>query len=256
MIELFAWLTELLLYRVNQVPDKSYEAFLGLLEGTAEWELSGKTLTAATQDTLLKLRQRHRAVTIADYESLVMNNWPNQVARVRAFANRNLELNSESDSLPIEAEGHVSVVVIPSAVEGVLSPPLLSQELKNALMQYLDERRLLTTKLHVVDLVRKPVKISAKLHLEPGKQADKIKEKAEAQLTQFFHPLLGGDLGQGWPFGRSIYVSEVYQQLDQVSGIDYVTAVTLNDGTQSIELREHELVGTLTFDVSVDEEEA
>src|SRR5690242_379641 len=31
LIELFAWMTDMLLYRVNQVPDKNYIAFLDLL---------------------------------------------------------------------------------------------------------------------------------------------------------------------------------------------------------------------------------
>src|SRR5438477_4558157 len=31
LIELFAWMTDLLLYRVNQVPDKMYTAFLELI---------------------------------------------------------------------------------------------------------------------------------------------------------------------------------------------------------------------------------
>jgi len=35
--------------------------------------------------------------------------------------------------------------------------------------------------------------------------------------------LTGGENGEGWLFGRSAYVSEVYQLLDTLPGIDYVT---------------------------------
>ena len=33
LIELAAWMTDLLIYRLNQVPDKNYVAFLNLLNG-------------------------------------------------------------------------------------------------------------------------------------------------------------------------------------------------------------------------------
>jgi hypothetical protein len=41
-------------------------------------------------------------------------------------------------------------------------------------------------------------------------------------LQQFFHPLQGGPEGKGWPFGRNVYVSEIYELLDTQPGVDYV----------------------------------
>jgi hypothetical protein len=37
--------------------------------------------------------------------------------------------------------------------------------------------------------------------------------------------LLGGENEQGWPFGRAVYISEIYQQLDQIDGVEYVENV-------------------------------
>jgi hypothetical protein len=42
-------------------------------------------------------------------------------------------------------------------------------------------------------------------------------------LVEYFHPLRGGQDGRGWPFGRSLYVSELYELLDQLPSVDYVT---------------------------------
>ncbi|HSN77448.1 MAG TPA: baseplate J/gp47 family protein, partial [Anaerolineae bacterium] len=42
-------------------------------------------------------------------------------------------------------------------------------------------------------------------------------------LKQFFDPLAGGEDGKGWPFGRNVFVSEMYQLLDTLPSIDYVT---------------------------------
>ena len=35
-------------------------------------------------------------------------------------------------------------------------------------------------------------------------------------LRNYFHPFLGGPDNKGWPFGRNVYVSEVYELLDRV----------------------------------------
>ncbi|MEB3295002.1 MAG: hypothetical protein VKJ24_17735, partial [Synechococcales bacterium] len=60
--------------------------------------------------------------------------------------------------------------------------------------------------------------------------------------------------GQGYPFGTDIHISEIYQLLDDLPGVDYVEAVKLtdfeekrqkfNDQNQLIGLlvEEHELV--------------
>ena len=35
----------------------------------------------------------------------------------------------------------------------------------------------------------------------------------------------GGPQGEGWPFGRALYLSEVYERLEQLEGVDYVDDV-------------------------------
>jgi hypothetical protein len=65
--------------------------------------------------------------------------------------------------------------------------------------------------------------------LEPStnqEQLDVYEDVGRAQairvLEQYLHPLHGGEDGQGWPFGRSVYVSEIYELLDRLPGVDYV----------------------------------
>jgi hypothetical protein len=62
-----------------------------------------------------------------------------------------------------------------------------------------------------------------------------VRSSAVAALERFLHPLTGGSDGQGWQFGRSIYVSEIYQLLDNLPGVDYVVKV-VRDGEQLDEL--------------------
>ena len=51
-------------------------------------------------------------------------------------------------------------------------------------------------------------------------------------MKKFFDPRTGGEDGQGWPFGRNVFVSEIYSLLDQLPGVDYViTPITLTPTT-------------------------
>ena len=64
-------------------------------------------------------------------------------------------------------------------------------------------------------------------------------------VRDFFHPLTGGPNVQGWPFGRDVYVSTVYELLEHVPGVDYVEDVTLatDDATREQRTRDGSLIG-------------
>ena len=70
------WLTEMLLFQVNQVPPANTETFLKLLNGPDWVRPQGVSLDAATRQTILDIGARYRAVTVADYEWLALNAWP------------------------------------------------------------------------------------------------------------------------------------------------------------------------------------
>jgi len=231
LIELLAWLTEMVLYRVNRIPNANYQAFLQLLRDPA-WPLTGD-LALDKRQTVLALRERYRAVTCDDFVSLVTQVWPNTeagrpyralVKRAHCLPQRNLDWSDATTPAP----GHISVIVVTK------KPDDLSDGLRQDLWTWLDQRRLLTVNHHVVGPTYVSVTITARLFL----QADawdgdgSVTRRATEALRAFFHPCTGGPDGQGWPFGRYVYVSEVYQVLDQVSGVDYVTAVqlTTSDG--------------------------
>jgi len=86
LIELFAWLTEMALYRVERVPRANYEKFLCLLKGDPTWHLNvnqeddaagqADALETAIRETILGVRKPYRAITAEDYTRLIMEDWP------------------------------------------------------------------------------------------------------------------------------------------------------------------------------------
>lgn len=256
LIELFAYLSEMLLYRQNRITDDNIVSFLKLLNGPT-WKRSGTTPDAVQQDikeTILKLRHRERAVSCEDFEELALRaglaaNPPLQrVARVRCVPRRNLFIDSYT-----ERAGHISVVIVPkekykSELNSVL----------NEVRDYLESRRLLTTFLHVVEPQYLPISIKTELVPLPDVTKETVERTARNALKNFLAPLNADD-HPNWPFGRSVFVSEIYELLDRLSGVDYVYSVDVDLSTPvstrrieaqgslvGIELKPHELVKELT----------
>lgn len=226
LIELFAWMFEAMMYRQNRITEKSERTFLdllnGRLDGTVE-NLGGLDLNEAKARTVVNLRKPYRAVTANDFEILVLSMAEPRMARVKCLPGLNLEGEDPSAA----AMGHVSLILVPCASgESDRTPTPLPADLRK-IHEFLDERRLITTRVHVV--APRYVRIAVKVTVVPmpGERAELLKAQVTDTLMRFFHPLCGGFDGNGWPFGRSVYASEVYQTLEGIQGVDHVEALSL-----------------------------
>lgn len=233
LVELFAWLTELLIYRVNRIPEAHYRTFLKLLNDPASDYSTLPNLEDAIRLTLRDLRERYRAVTLEDYELLVLENWYadlpvvdrkrwGRIARAKAIPQRNLEAAIRSERHD-HAEGHISVIVVPQQTVGAM--PIPSPKLLAHLWTYLDERRLITTRHHVVAPIYVRLGIAVVVKLEADALARTAFPAIQSAIEGFLHPLRGGDDGHGYPFGRSVFASDLYRLIANLEGVRYVQSV-------------------------------
>jgi hypothetical protein len=228
LIEMFAFLTEMLIYRLNRVTDANKLAFLKLLN-PPEWDFDGSiTVNQAIQATVLSLREEQRAITPADFEHLALNACKGKLARVYCLASRNLE-SSLANAATQEAPSHVSLVLLP-APEATQDLPKLIEAVKDALQS----RCLITTRLHVVGPRHLKIEVQITLKPKPDALEQDLRLSATTALINYFDPLTGGAQGLGWPLGRHVYVSEIYALLDGLSGVDYVEK-TINKANQPID---------------------
>ncbi len=259
LIELFAYLTEMLIFRLNRITDENIRTFLKLLD--PDWKPSGSTREALAEDvrtTVVKLRKRVRAVTGKDFEELALEADP-RVARTLCRARRNAQVN-----LQTEQEGHISVIVVPRKEhQGHL------EDIIDTVKADLEPRRLLTTRVHVTGPRYLPVTIKVsvvplsdeRLPKEGNAENNVANRVVEAART-FLDPLEGGDGGGGWPFGRNVFVSEIYQLIDRIRGIDHVKTVSVTtddpermiEGSIGVDVKPYELVAArmTTDDVTVE----
>lgn len=277
LIELFAYLTEILIYRLNRVTDANVISFLRLLNGS-EWQPTKPTdLTARSQDlaellaqdiqeTVRKLRKRDRAVTCEDFEALVLEvgleeNPPVQyVARARCLPRRNLLMQD----FETDRAGHIGILIVPKRTFAAEISGIIAK-----VTAYLEPRRLLTTHLHVIEAQYRKLQITTTVVPLPDTK-DTLVLVIKAALQRFLAPLtVAPDIPEdepNWAFGRNVFVSEIYQLLDQLDGVDYVTQVELQtdavdrrilkDGSLvGIEIRPYELIANLAdsdIDITLD----
>ncbi len=228
LIELFAYLTELLIYRVDRISAKDKEAFVRLLRGPDRAPDARLSLDDQLVDAVRELRRQERAVTLADHERFALAAAPRAVARVHALANRDLgqvdrgARGGTSGSAQRDAPGHLSVIVVPDAAAVGERLPQPTAALIAQVLAELEPRRLLATRLHVVG--PRYVGMGVRVALVPRADAleDRLRADAAAALARFLDPLRGGADGKGWPFGRAVYVSEIYELLENLPGVDHV----------------------------------
>ncbi|MCD6302431.1 MAG: putative baseplate assembly protein [Anaerolineae bacterium] len=230
----------------------------------AQGGLDAETLEEAMFRAKSLMRTRYRAVTAEDYEFLARQAFPGRVARVRCLQT---PITGGRGGAP--SPGQVYVMIIPAIHEQEaqgyipLTRLALSDDLRDEVHAYLDERRLLTTRLQVRQAGFKRVRVHARIVARPGVDHVRLEQDVIAALNRTLNPLVGGPDGTGWPFGRELYLSDLYACIQGVAGIQYIQDVAMftvdeADRTQPIErkleLLAHEVVVSDLHQVTVEAE--
>jgi hypothetical protein len=147
----------------------------------------------------------------------------------------------------------ITVIVLPFLP---VDAPQASPSLIGRVQAYLNARRVVGTRLLVTGPQYHAVAVRARIQAVRGANPGLVRAAVEQALDAFFDPLSGGPEGQGWPFGRSIYRSEVLQVMDETPDVDHVLDLELidEDGQSScgnLCLRPLELVDAQAHQIEV-----
>jgi predicted phage baseplate assembly protein len=186
--------------------------------------LDPETLDSAMMRAPKLLRSRDRAVTESDYEFLAKEALPAAIGRVKCLQPRPADAGRV-------APGQIYVLVIPRVMnpDYYMEPKELEPEASdiNALENYLNDRRLLTTRLDIRAPAYRWVAVKVQLRATPGVVEESIEAAILERLYRFLNPLAGGSGGNGWPFGRELFVSDVYQSLQGTPDVQFVRNVEM-----------------------------
>lgn len=167
------------------------------------------------------LQVRNRAVTADDFEFLA--------AKATSGVGRAKCIQPVHHPAPFSSEvraGVVRVLLIPQLHPDTLLPRprdlAIPDRTSREVFAYLDERRLLTTVLEVDEPVYKYVSVHIRFVADPRQNENVVKAKVEEALNRFIHPLFGGPNGDGWPFRRTLTLTDIYAVVGAVKGVAFL----------------------------------
>ncbi|GLQ89920.1 putative baseplate assembly protein [Dyella flagellata] len=175
-----------------------------------------ETLDQAKKRAPLSLRSQDRAVSNSDFEYLATQ--AGNVARAKALPFFHPQFPG------LQVPGTISVVIVPDTDDPA---PQASDGLLRTVCSYLDARRLLATELFVLRPLYQLVQITGDVVAADDADLVALGVAIEQSLLDYFHPLIGGDQGDGWPFGGTIYYSRIYQRLLAIDGVTSITDLTI-----------------------------
>jgi hypothetical protein len=201
-----------------------------------------ETLDAAELRARKDLSTRSRAVTAGDFAWIASQTPTVEVARAEVVPLR-MPLDASSAVVPVAntpcgapvpavaagladtvAAGVVSVVVVPQQAgpEPTPTPAFL-----NAVCQYLDPHRLVTTEVYVVPpQYARLCNMQVTVKGQPGYTRAQLQTLVSAQLASHLHVLAGGDAGTGFKFGDELHIADLIAQVYRVAGIERVDSIT------------------------------
>ncbi len=183
------------------------------------------------------IKNRYRAVTAEDFEWLALRA-TGSVARAKCMPST-------------RRPGEVTLLIIPKAGEAasdLTSKPLPTPELLRRVKDFLDERRLITTKLNVTKPRFVEISVSVDVVMKPlAPKGEGLKREMENAIRKYVNPLTGGPDGKGWPFGRTLHKSDLLKVIESVPGVDFVETLQLYNedkkaAVEKVELQEDELI--------------
>jgi predicted phage baseplate assembly protein len=175
-----------------------------------------ESLAEAQTRAALTVKSNGRAVTAEDFEAHAME--AGAVRRAKALPLH----HPQFPDVPLP--GVVTVIVVPDVD---VPKPMPTEGTLRAVCALLDTRRLLTTEVYVVGPTYVAVESEVQVVVDSTADTGQVQTAVEQALLAYFHPLTGGEDGQGWPFGRTIFYSQVYQRVFAVPGVERVERLVL-----------------------------
>jgi hypothetical protein len=159
------------------------------------------------------LRHGGRAITTDDIEDLAFEA-STEVARVLTLP-----------AGPAGSEGSVGLVVV-ARVPG-MRRPVPSLALLDLVENYVVGRATPTFDVWVAGPGWIDVAVTAEVVPRSVDEAAHAESEVLQALDDFLHPLTGGVLGTGWPFGRRPHRSDLIARVEAVPSVDHVRALTV-----------------------------
>ena len=180
--------------------------------------IDAETIDQARKRGPLELRARNRAVTAEDYEYLASGS-SSEISRVKCL---------RADDIGPAA---VRLLVLPMIPERSGTYDLVeldpSPQLLERVAARMERVRMVGSMVRVEPPRFHAVRVEAVVQARPTATTSGVREAALAALHRYFNPAVGGDEGDGWPFGRGARIGQAIAAIQQCPGVDVVEELTM-----------------------------
>jgi len=185
----------------------------------AQGGADAETLDEAKRRGTYAIKNRDRAITSEDYESLALAA-SRRVARAKCVQG---------------SDGSISLLLVPKAErENGDARAVPSRDLIDRVASYIDKRRLITARVNVGKPKLVPVSLELTISLKAGATADRVKADVKDKVKRLLNPLHGGSKAEGWPFGRAVGKADLYPVVEGVDGVDRITDLVIIDESRRL----------------------
>ena len=167
-----------------------------------------------------RLRHKRRAVTLWDYEHLVLDRFP-EVHKVKC-------LNHTSPASGLDP-GHVTLVLIPDLSGRFNRYPLrpavaqsVLERVEKAMAELCSEQ----VTVHAVNPFYESIQVEGRAHLLPGYDLGLYEERLHADIRKGLTPWLSGKADIH--FGGRIHASVILNLIEELPYVDYITDFSVN----------------------------
>lgn len=168
------------------------------------------------------LRHKGRAITLFDYERLVLEYFP-EVFKVKCI-NHALGLPEEARDFHI-APGHVIIAVIPDLGKLEFSDrflPKATRSLLDKIEDFLKQRTSPFARIRALNPRYQPFRVTGNVRFVQGKSADFYIKELQKDLDRFLAPWAFGEKDK-IDFGGVVYKSVILKYIESLEYVDYVT---------------------------------
>jgi hypothetical protein len=187
-----------------------------------------ETLESVKERGPQTFKHRERAVTYEDFEWLVRAS--PKVAKVKCLPT--------TDPGKKFNPGWITIIIVPDEPEN--EKPVPSRGLISEIERDIfSKSSSFLTDLSQISLIGPgyiQVRVEARVHFNNIADAKIIEGSIVNRLNDFFHPLKGRPDRSGWDFGKQVYISEVYEVIEDIDGVDYVEKLSLKASIQIYKL--------------------
>jgi predicted phage baseplate assembly protein len=203
-----------------------------------------ETVTAGEKQIKRFLQHRDRLVSVDDFESIACRTPGVQIGRIEVLPAFHPDL---APSEPGSTPGVVTILAIPAFDPEQPDAPRANRLFLNALCQYLDPRRLVTTELVIRGADYKGIWISVGVEVATGLSIAEVVDSVKARLRALLAPIGPNgcdprptplftprtiDRERGWPLRTAVSSRVLLAEVARVPGVTEVADVLLAEGSR------------------------